>query len=472
MPTKMDLSDALRDEYNQLFAQARIRPEHAFEVAATVDRIFAPANWSQYRQVESDTGVPAFLVGVIHSLEAGLRFKCHLHNGDPLSARTVNVPAGRPVTGSPPFAWHDSAIDALKRQGLHQWGDWTLPGIAFVLERYNGWGYRRHHPHVKSPYLWSFTTIYTAGKYVADGVWSDTVPSQQCGGLALLAHMVATGRVGMPEPASEDVVGLTAEDRVEAAREAPPSVAYPGHFLKNGDTAPLLVQVRQRLAARGILDVAQGIAAFDDDLKEAVMEFQARNQDETGHPLVIDGLLGRRTWRALFGPGSVAGPPVAAVPAAGSFVEVLLKVAGGELGVREDPPDSNSGDRVDEYLASLGLSPGNSWCVAFLSWCFEQTAKRLGVPNPLPRTGRVVDLWNHFQKNQATIPAEKAVQDPRLVEPGMIFCLGSGKERGHAGLVVGCANSALTTIEGNTSKGVRQLTRAISGISLGFIKAL
>jgi len=38
-------------------------------------------------------------------------FKLHLHNGDPLTARTVNVPKGRPKTGQPPFAWGISAKD-------------------------------------------------------------------------------------------------------------------------------------------------------------------------------------------------------------------------------------------------------------------------------------------------------------------------------------------------------------------------
>ena len=73
---------------------------------------------------------------------------------------------------------------------LDKWTNWTISGIAYVLERYNGFGYRLNHPQVKSPYLWSFTTIYTAGRYVADHQFSDTSVSKQCGGMALLKRMI------------------------------------------------------------------------------------------------------------------------------------------------------------------------------------------------------------------------------------------------------------------------------------------
>lgn len=198
MGIRMELTEALRAQYAQLFTNAAIRPAFAPAVTATTVRIACAANWPRYQAVSNRTGVPAFVVGILHALETGLRFTRHLHNGDPLTARTVHVPAGLPEHGEPPFPWEDSAADALRRQGLDRWTDWTQPGVAFVLERYNGWGYRRHHPRVNSPYLWSGTTAYTAGKYVADGTWSDTAVSRQCGGMALLRRLTETGRVVLP----------------------------------------------------------------------------------------------------------------------------------------------------------------------------------------------------------------------------------------------------------------------------------
>ena len=186
----------------------------------------------------------------------------------------------------------------------------------------------------------------------------------------------------------------------------------------------------------------------------------------------MDGLIGRRTWQALFGPATVGGKTDPDGPAAGSLAATVLRVAAGECGVREDPSGSNSGPEVDGYLASLGLPPGKSWCAAFLYWCFDEAARRRHVANPLPRTGCVLELWAAAQSAHAGIVGATAVKDPRLVTPGMVFCLDCGRGRGHAGLVAGLADGRLVTIEGNTGTGVcRQTARTLADINLGFIKA-
>ena len=96
---------------------------------------------------------------------------------------------GGPKTGQPPFTWEASASDALRYQGFDKWKDWSIPGTLYKLEGYNGFGYRDHHPDVPSPYLWSFSTHYSAGKYVADGKWSQTAVSAQCGVAVLLRRL-------------------------------------------------------------------------------------------------------------------------------------------------------------------------------------------------------------------------------------------------------------------------------------------
>ena len=195
MPHAISFSADLADEYRQLFTTASIRPERARAVARMAKRLAEPVRADRYRAVADQIGAPWFVVGIIHALEANLDFGCHLHNGDPLSARTVQVPKGRPKSGNPPFAWEDSAVDALILSGLDTWDDWSVAGVAYVLERYNGFGYRRRTPPVPSPYLWSFTTAYVSGKYVADHTWSDTAVSQQCGGMALLRELRDTGQI-------------------------------------------------------------------------------------------------------------------------------------------------------------------------------------------------------------------------------------------------------------------------------------
>jgi hypothetical protein len=60
-----------------------------------------------------------------------------------------------------------------------------------------------------SPYLWSWTDLYTAGKYVADHVYSRSAVDKQPGCVAILKSLVAldadvAARLGL-EPAPEPV---------------------------------------------------------------------------------------------------------------------------------------------------------------------------------------------------------------------------------------------------------------------------
>jgi hypothetical protein len=105
------------------------------------------------------------------------------------------VPAGRPAAGDPPFTWGASAVDALRLRRIDRVDDWSLHRILYELEGYNGWGYRLHHPHVKSPYLWSFSNQYTRGKYIADGTWSDSAVSGQCGAAVLVKRLEQRGEI-------------------------------------------------------------------------------------------------------------------------------------------------------------------------------------------------------------------------------------------------------------------------------------
>jgi hypothetical protein len=116
-----------------------------------------------------------------------------------LTARTVQVPAGRPIAGNPPFTWEESTEDALKYSKLDQVDEWTLSRLLYELEGYNGWGYRLYHTHVKSPYLWSYSNNYVSGKYIADGTWSDTAVSQQSGAAVILRRLEERGEINLQE---------------------------------------------------------------------------------------------------------------------------------------------------------------------------------------------------------------------------------------------------------------------------------
>jgi len=206
---RLDLTDALRAEYRTMFDTSSITASRQTAVEGLVASLIA--NKARYEAVAQPLGMPWHVVAVIHNMESSQSFSKHLHNGDPLTARTVHVPAGRPRTGSPPFTWEESATDALTMHGFASWHDWTVAGTLYQIECYNGTGYRLYHPDVKTPYLWSFCNWYTAGKYVADGTWSQTATSSQCGAAVLLRRMAEKQLIGftdepLPDPANGPLV--------------------------------------------------------------------------------------------------------------------------------------------------------------------------------------------------------------------------------------------------------------------------
>lgn len=192
---KVTLSEPLKLEYRDLYDRCEVRPERMSDVDRILDAMLA--NRSHYLQAGATVVAPWYFVAAIHQMESGGRFDRHLHNGDPLTARTVQVPAGRPSTGSPPFTWEESAADALRLRKIDQVGEWDIPRLLYELEGYNGWGYRLYHAHVKSPYLWSFSNHYRAGKYVADGTWSDSAVSKQCGAAVILRRLEERGEIAL-----------------------------------------------------------------------------------------------------------------------------------------------------------------------------------------------------------------------------------------------------------------------------------
>lgn len=229
---KVNLTAALRSDYQQLFDQCVIADNKTAEVERILSVIMR--NQSRYVAVADSLGIPWHFVAVIHNMEASLNFARHLHNGDPLSKRTTHVPAGRPPAGAPPFTWEESATDALQLRKLDRWDDWTLPGTLYQLEGYNGWGYRLYHPHVRSPYLWGFSTHYRSGKYVADGTWSETAASQQCGAAILLRRLAEKGVIhfaGEVQPAAATPTPVAQPVIRYAPKKAVPEIERLQEFL-------------------------------------------------------------------------------------------------------------------------------------------------------------------------------------------------------------------------------------------------
>jgi lysozyme family protein len=177
--------------YERLFAAAQIDATHQDEVEWYRKKVVSGR--PDYERVVAQTTVPWWFVGIVHGLECSFNFSTHLHNGDPLSARTVHVPIGRPMTWNPPTDWVSSAGDAIVYQQLTMQGDWSLARSLYRLEGYNGYGY--YAKGINSPYLWSFSNLYTRGKFIADGEYDPDAVSKQCGGAVMLKALMQAGDV-------------------------------------------------------------------------------------------------------------------------------------------------------------------------------------------------------------------------------------------------------------------------------------
>lgn len=181
----------LKPKYEALFAGAKVLDKWTGTVTWYVAKL--RKGRPRYEAAAAASGVPWWFIGIVHGMEASFSFTGHLHNGDPLAARTVQVPKGRPKVWNPPSDWQSSALDALDRQGLLHAGDWTLARVLYRLEAYNGYGY--YAVGINSPYLWSFSNQWTKGKYVADHKFDPNATSKQCGAAVMLRALADGGDV-------------------------------------------------------------------------------------------------------------------------------------------------------------------------------------------------------------------------------------------------------------------------------------
>jgi len=191
---EMQLTPEMRDDYEKKFAACKLNAERQATVEATVTRMMKHRD--RYTTVSAATNVPWYVIALIHTMECDGRFDCHLHNGDPLAARTVNVPKGRPLNGKPPFGWEASAIDSLRFEHFDVWTDWSIAGTLYEFERYNGFGYRAHNR--PTPYLWGGSDIYLGGKFVSDGRFNEFADSEQIGAAVLLRRMLDQHLIELP----------------------------------------------------------------------------------------------------------------------------------------------------------------------------------------------------------------------------------------------------------------------------------
>lgn len=156
-------------------------------------RILAAKN--RYQKIEAMcralgyNGPHWVFIAASHLRESNLDFTTHLGQGDPLSRKTVHVPAGRgPFFGADAF--ERGAVDALvdcdpKAAKIK---DWSMPFMLTTNEMFNGLKYA--YAHRPSPYIWSGTDQYTIGKVTHDHGPIEEVVDKQLGVAGLIMTLV------------------------------------------------------------------------------------------------------------------------------------------------------------------------------------------------------------------------------------------------------------------------------------------
>ena len=180
--------ESLKAGYRELFESSTVRDAHRATVDWYLSKLSDSPLQARWYEVAQEACCPWYFVAITHAMEGSFNFQSHLHNGDPLRERTVNVPQGRPKTWNPPSSWEASAFDALSFDGFVDVSDWTLERMLYRWESYNG--FRSRQNGINTPYLWSFSNHYSRGKYIADNVWDPNAVSKQCGAAVMLKVLV------------------------------------------------------------------------------------------------------------------------------------------------------------------------------------------------------------------------------------------------------------------------------------------
>ncbi len=522
----MAIPSQLKTEYENLYKTCQIRIERLSIIDSIIDKIIS--NKKQYKAVENSTKVPWHVIATIHNLESSLSFTTHLHNGDPLSAKTIQVPVNRPQ-GNPPFTWIESAIDALEYDGLSDWTDWSIIGIAYKLETYNGMGFRKYHPEIKSPYLWSFSNHYIKGKYAFDGKFDPNLISEQCGGIVLLKRMEERGLIDLSD---NEVAPMPIVTWLELYRKEQSGTAYPvlvAHagsmpievvelknkstqdfvdfiakyptaqtFLVASSTKPIpnsiipsvivvpasgvvlstltkilrwgtigdeVKELQTALNALGF-DAGKVDGEFEDKTERAVKAFQLK------YGLLIDGEVGPLTWEKLGGKAQDKISDDASAPINLKLAAFAASEAAKQLVWNGANSDAEKYlEPLREPMRKLDHIGSDKvyydWCAAFVTYCCRQVGIDIpDQPSGFWATMALVESWQYWAKQKGYWYPRGSTKPQRGDIVTFDWYPDTGGEFNHIGIVRGYqGGSTVETAEGNKSNQSGNFTRSLSFIS-------
>jgi peptidoglycan hydrolase-like protein with peptidoglycan-binding domain len=229
-------------------------------------------------------------------------------------------------------------------------------------------------------------------------------------------------------------------------------------FIKKGSVGPAVEELQNILRELDYDIPVTGI--FDTATFKAVRNFQSNHLDKHNTPLTVDGEVGALTWWALQHPRSeVSGGSIdfgimpdtalggtAIGRSALQFAINELNAGAGEVG------GNNKGPWVKKYLEPAGVSEGNSWCAAFVSWCFLQAAGGDKKAMPFKYSAGARNIYNQLKQKGAVYNIDDTSPQPGDIIAWWRVSLPSGF--GHIAIVHHFKDGFLYTIEGNKAANV------------------
>lgn len=441
-------------EYRRLWDTMTISEDWRKKAGAIAGRIVA--SQGRYATAVASTEVPWWFVAVVHAMECSLRFDQHLHNGDPLSARTVRVPGNRPPAGMPPFTWEQSARDAIEYERLTAISDWSLEDTLFNWHRYNGINNEYKRRGIPTPYLWSGSQHYRKGKYVADGVFDAEAVSAQVGAAVLLRTLVDLGAVTLgtaaiesnPAAAAGTLQALSIDTSGSLFAHVEAELAHPGPLAIGAGTT-----AAERKAVRRLqewLHIHERVTPIDGDFGDSTSDQLKAFQAANGRPAT--GQLDPETWALLTAPMRHALAKVE-MPPGTALEDTVVAIARQHVAQRPiEVGGNNCGPWVRLYMQGREGS-AQAWCAGFVSFVVAQAARDLNVKVAFKRQVWVPSLAEDAQQSGRFVAAKEVdtpVKRASKLRPGHIFVIkGSDPPWTHTGFVLAVNDKSFDTLEGN-----------------------
>jgi peptidoglycan hydrolase-like protein with peptidoglycan-binding domain len=337
---------------------------------------------------------------VLHQRESDADFRTYLGNGEPLNRKTRIVPAGR----GPFPTWEAGAIDALEYDGLHKVSEWTPERACYEIEKFNGFGYR--NKNVKSPYLWSFSNIYSSGKYVSDGNFSSSAVDKQCGAMPVLrrimeldpsARLDGSGGAASPVVVAPDDGALTMGaigDEVRQLQAGLTQLGFAvgdidGEFGPNTSAGVSAFQTAHGLPLTGVAD-------------QATRQALARALEGGGAPAPSGALTPQQILQLLFGAllkTQAAKPsiPAGQQNAAGDVLQLIVGAFMGRQGAPVQPGSPPMAANppilspIDKVLGGEALA-GKKTALAVVAYAGLAILQAVGVVGAATPTGQIMTV--------------------------------------------------------------------------------